>query len=109
MTDELVLGLDPGPLTVRLVVDDPWEASLILKENGTPIAWPAAPLLEFAGTELDVEATLGADDATSTADAEATWSLTEEQVNAIAAQGISEVRLSVDGETWWMGSVECRS
>lgn len=109
MTDELALGPDPGPLTVRLVVGDLWESALILKEDGDPIAWPTAPVLEFGATDLDVTADLGPDDETSTANAEATWTMTEVQVDAIAESGVSEVRLSVDGETWWMGTVECLS
>lgn len=109
MTDALALGPDTGPLTVRLVADDPWEAALILKEDGTPIAWPTAPILEFGATDLEVAAALSPDDDTSTADALATWTMTEDQVNAIAELGVSEVRLSVDGDTWWMGNVQCLS
>ena len=110
MTDTLVLGTAPGSLSVILVLGDPWEASLILKEDGVPVAWPSAPVLEFAvGDGFDVTATLGPDDETSTADAQATWSMTEEEVAQFAGAARKRVRLSVDGETYWKGSVQCLS
>lgn len=109
MTDKLVLGNIPGPLTVNITLGDPWRTDLILKDNGVPIAWPAAPVLEFTHGSLDLPATLGPDLATSTPDAQATWTMTEAQVNGFADGDRTHVRLSVDGATYWSGHVSCRS
>lgn len=111
MTDALVLGTTPGALTVYMTLGDPWESSLVLKEDGVPVAWPAAPVLEFAieiDDELfDLPATLSADPDTDTDDAMATWTLTEEQVGQLASG--PRVRLAVSGVTYWKGKVRCQS
>jgi hypothetical protein len=99
---------------VRGVLGDPWSAALILLDFDTdaPIAWPSAPVLEFGRRianeiEFSVTATLGPDDATSTADAQANWEMTEEELLALPKQ--CKVRLAVDGESWFLGSVQCQS
>lgn len=109
MSIELILGTQPGELTVVLIGGDPWSASLYVEENGVPIAWPAAPILEFAGGP-DVEAEISDytdPDDEVTVDGLATWSLTEEQVDDMADR--TKVRLAVDDITWFMGRAECLS
>lgn len=107
--DSLTIGPEPGGLVVKFITGDPWAASLVIEdEDGTTIAWPAAPVLEF---ELDpvvnVVAVLGKDDPGDVDDSMATWARTEEQV-ALMSSGV-KVRLSVSGQTWWMGRTQCRS
>lgn len=104
------LGRRYTVMLLVVILDDPWSASLIystLDDTNTRVraAWPLAPVLELPTT--NVTATLSADTETSTADAQATWSLTEDQVNALAPHNGDSYRISVDGETWVSGSIEC--
>lgn len=114
--DALVLGTRPDSLTVLLVAGDPWLASLVLADaNDAPKAWPVAPLLEFAFTltgdtePLTLTATLAPDPVEATANAMATWELTEDQVDQLCAKKLTRVRLSVDGATWYSGRTSCQS
>lgn len=101
----LELGPQPGDLIVHMVTGDEFSASLVLDEDGTTIAWPSAPDLEFA-TGFTVTATLS-EEVGSTVDSMATWTLTEAEVAAIPNR--TKVRLAVDGETWFLGGTRCQS
>jgi hypothetical protein len=88
-----------------MVLGDDWSASLILDENDVTIAWPSAPDLEFA-TGFTVTATLS-EQMGDTTDSMATWTMTEDDIAAIPNR--TKVRLSVDGETWFLGGTRCLS
>jgi len=106
------LGRRYAVMPLVLILDDPWSASLIFKELDpdteayAATAWPSAPVLELPDT-TNVTAVLSPDEATSTTDSEATWSLTEDQVNALAPHNGDSYRIAIDGETVVRGEIEC--
>lgn len=102
--NDLELGPDQGDLVLRgRVAGHAWSASLILTEGDaeTPIAWPAAPVLEF--NDFTVTAALAPDPDTSTANAMATWSMSAEQSDSL--DSFAPVLLTVNDEAWFIGTV----
>lgn len=125
-TEDLVLGGDLGTLRVKIVPGVAKVLSAVLMIDtgtldvngdpiGTPVAWPAAPVLKFgealpATAALQVDATLSTytdPDLVATPNALATWTLTAEQSATLA--DYLPALVSVSGEIWYFGIVVCLS
>lgn len=88
------LGRRPEGLPLHATHGEPWSAQLqLVLDDGTPVAWPAAPRL-VSGL-VDQVATL------SEADSVAGWTLTAAQVATLG----TEHRIVVAETTLWRGFV----
>jgi hypothetical protein len=98
----LIVGLTPGPLTVWYVVEEPLAFSLTLKKDGVPIPWPEAPKLIF-GNEVEVIAVLTGSGEPEVANAKATWSMTQPEIEVMDKLPDSGAKITVQGMSWWKG------
>lgn len=115
--NDLELGTQEGGLTLRIRPGERSSPSLVLMQADpghledpaydSPIAWPAAPVLVLPADE--VAATLSPSEAPLdvVSDAQATWTITPEQTAELAE--FMPARITVDGQTWWSGTVVCPS
>ena len=110
-TDSLVIGTDPGDLTVKVTKGRAWSNTTVLYEldaqqNEQVISWDAPPHLEFDGG-LVIVSVLSDDVETSTPNAVASWSMTGLETADLETG--QEVFLTVNGEDWFKGEVKCLS
>lgn len=116
-SESLAVGPEPGNLTVRVTKGDTlWTGELVLyeiidegltTETENVIPWPAAPTLHFEDSLTSITATLSTDVDSSVANAVATWTMNEDDIDE-RREG-EDASIKVSGETWFTGGVKCRS
>lgn len=114
--DTVDLGQDPLPLAVHVKPGETWSDSMVLiavatDRSESPLAWPAAPVLQFGPGDSPIFTISGVlsdytdpDTSQTTTNALAAWSMTAIQTALLASY--VPARLLVEDQTWLEGSVD---
>lgn len=112
---KLILGKNVGDLGVEVVPGEPWTCTRRLTTSSVvdgqvvkvPYEWPAVPILYFPELDMTITGSLSPDEADPLINSMATWIMTSQQT--VLLETGYDARLQLNGESFWMGEVTCRS